>query len=77
METWSALQIVQQAMGELGLPQPPALPGSDVQTNQFLAMLNAAGNELLLYYPWEQFVRVWEFDTVPGQSDYNIPAYIS
>lgn len=73
METWSALQIVQQAMGELGLPQATALPGSDVQTNQFLAMLNSAGNELLTYYPWEQFIRTWEFDTVPGQSEYPIP----
>ena len=73
METWSALQIVQQAMGELGLPQPSALPATDVQTSQFLAMLNSAGNELLLYYPWEQFVKTWEFYTWPNQSEYPLP----
>lgn len=74
METWSALTIVKQVANELGLPAPTALPSEDVQAAQLLALLNAAGNELILYYPWEQFLATWSFDTVPGQSDYVIPA---
>lgn len=72
---WTALQVLKQAAGELGLPQPTSVTGlTDIQSSQLLALLNSAGNELLLYYPWEQFATEWLFTTVNGQADYDLPA---
>ena len=74
MENWTAIQVVQQTAGELGLPVPQTLVGDvSPQTSQLLALLNSAGNELLLYYPWEAFVKFWEWDTVDGQAEYPLP----
>jgi hypothetical protein len=71
---WSAIDILKQVAGELGLVQPSTITGlSDVQSLQFLSLLNSGGNELMLYYPWEQFVREWEFNTVVDQADYPLP----
>lgn len=75
MQYWTALKVLTQVAGELGLPAPPTVTGlSDVQSIQLVALLNAAGNELLLYYPWEQFVKEWEFVTEVNKSDYELPA---
>jgi hypothetical protein len=75
MNYWSAIDIVKQIAGELGLVQPDSLFGSDdVQVGQLLAYLNSAGNELSLYYPWEQFVQVWTLPTVSGIDNYDLPA---
>jgi len=72
---WTALDILKQIAGELGLPQPTTLTGvSDVQAIQLLSLLNSSGNELQLYYPWEQFVREWVFDTVVDQAAYDLPS---
>jgi len=71
---WSAIRILQQTAGELGLPQIPTITGlSDVQSVQLLSLLNAAGNELLMYYPWEQLANEWTFTTVENQTDYDLP----
>ena len=71
---WTALQVLTQVAGELGLPQPTTVTGlSDVQSIQLLSLLNSGGNELMLYYPWEQFVKEWVFDTVFDQGDYPVP----
>lgn len=71
---WTAIDILTQVAGELGLPQPNTITGlSDVQSIQLLALLNSAGNEMLNYYPWEQFVKEWEFQTVIDQADYDLP----
>lgn len=75
MSYWTALAVVQQVAGELGLPQPTTLVGTtDVQSLQLLSMLQSAGNELLLYYPWEQFVVTQTLTLVPAQDEYAIPA---
>lgn len=74
MESWSALSVVQQVAGELGLPTPTSLFGTDnPQTSQLVALLNSSGNELLMYYPWEFLVKFWTWDTVDGQSEYQVP----
>lgn len=74
MNYWSALEVAKQVAGELGLPMPSSLFGTDeVQATQLLAMLNSAGNELLLYYPWEQFVKQWSWYTVDQQDKYDLP----
>lgn len=74
MNYWSALDILKQVAGELGLPQPATIVSTDVQGIQLLAFLQSAGNELMTYYPWEQFVKEWEFSTVDGQESYDLPA---
>jgi hypothetical protein len=74
MSYWSALDILKQTAGELGLPRPATITGiEDVQSVQLLSLLNSAGNELQLYYPWEQFVKEWAFDTVFDQEGYPVP----
>jgi hypothetical protein len=71
---WSALEVLKQVAGELGLPRPATITGiEDVQSIQLLSLLNSAGNELMLYYPWMQFSKEWEFQTVPDQGDYPLP----
>ena len=71
---WTGLAIVNQVAGELGLPQTATLAGTtNVQANQLLALLNSAGNELLLYYPWEQLHQEWVFDTVLDTGEYPLP----
>ena len=71
---WTSLAVLNQAAGELGLPQYPTIVGIDnVQSVQLLALLNAAGNELYLYYPWEQFHKEATWVTVDSQGDYALP----
>ena len=71
---WTTNQILNQVSSELGLnPTLTVVNSSDVQTLQLLAMLNSVGNELLLYYPWEQFRKEWNLTTVAGQGEYALP----
>lgn len=73
MTYWTGLAIVKQVAAELGLPQPTTLVGSTaVSDNQLIALMNSAGNELLLYYPWQQFKLQWEFTTTAAES-YTLP----
>lgn len=72
---WKALDVINQIAGELGLPKAQSLVGEGtVQTTQLLALLNSAGNELLNYYPWEQFRKEWAFNTVADQGEYDLPS---
>jgi hypothetical protein len=74
MQYWTAIQVLTQVAGELGLPAPKTITGlADVQSVQLLSLLNSGGNELLTYYPWEQFVKEWEFVTEVDKSDYDLP----
>lgn len=74
MVNWSALEILEQVAGELGLVVPTAIPGDSVQDSQLLAMLNAAGAELVYAFPWNHLTRTWSFTTVPNQGSYDIPS---
>lgn len=77
MQFWSALDIVNQVSGELGLGKVTTLLTADsvetVQDNQMMAALNAGGNELGLYYPWEQFKKQFVFTLEAGKSSYDLP----
>jgi hypothetical protein len=73
MDYWSALTLVKQVAGELGLPSPPSLVTDDPQVVQLVALLNSAGNELNLYYPWQQFTKFHDIHTVEGQDGYPLP----
>jgi len=71
---WTALQVLNQVAGELGLNQQPTIVGLEsVQAIQLLALLNSSGNELMLYYPWEQFHKEWVFDTEVDKGEYELP----
>lgn len=73
-EYWTAVDILKQVAGELGLPRPSTIVGlEDIQSVQLLSLTNSAGNELGMYYPWAQFSKEWVFDTVPGQDAYPLP----
>lgn len=75
MQYWTALQILTQVAGEIGLPRPNTIVSStDVQSVQLLSALNAAGNDLATLYPWEQLTAEWVFQTVEGQGAYDLPA---
>jgi hypothetical protein len=69
----TALEIVNQAAGELGLLTTASVTASDTQTTQLLSLLNAAGNELVMMYPWEQLTEEYTLNTVNGQEDYALP----
>lgn len=72
---WTTLQVLNQISGELGLTRTASVSGLvEVQAIQLLALLNSSGNELMLYYPWEQFHKEWVFNTVLDQGDYDLPS---
>ncbi len=72
---WTALDTLHQVAGELGLAKPPTVTGlQDIQSVQLLSLLNSAGNELMMYYPWAQFRKEWSFSTVPNVGSYTVPA---
>ena len=72
---WTALAILKQVAGELGLPRPPSITGiEDTQSVQLLSLLNSGGNELLLYYPWEQFIAEWAFVLEADKGSYDTPS---
>jgi len=75
MQYWTTLEVLKQTAGELGLPIPATIVGTDdVQATQLLSLLNSAGNELMLYYPWEQFRKEWLVTTVDGEGSYSLPS---
>jgi hypothetical protein len=71
---WTAIDVLKQVAGELGLTRPATVVGiEDVQSVQLLSLLNSAGNELMMYYPWAQFSEDWVFQTVVDQGGYPLP----
>ena len=74
MEVRSALWVVQQAMVEMGLPKPVSVTGNpDVMVQQMLALLNRAGSEMVIGFPWEQLRKEFIIETVEGQANYSLP----
>ena len=77
MRYWSALDIINQVSAEVGLARVQTLFDAndvqEVQSSQLLAALQAAGNALVQFYPWEQFKKEWVFTLVAGQGSYPLP----
>lgn len=73
MNYWTSLQLAKQICGELGLPIPSSVVNAEVQSIQILSLMNSGGNELLLYYPWEQFKKEFAPAIVAGTPDYDLP----
>lgn len=62
--SYTLLQLVDQVSGELGLTQPPIVIGSgNNQTNQFLALANRLGKDLVREYEWQRLVKAYVFTT--------------
>lgn len=60
----TVLGAVQQAMVEMGLVKPVEVVASqDITVQQMNALLNRAGNEMVLGYPWEQLTKEYVVDT--------------
>jgi len=70
---WSAADILKQTASELGLTFT-SISDTTVISKQLLAALNSAGNEMLLYYPYEQFATEWPFTTQAGVGAYDLPS---
>lgn len=70
----TVLWVIQQASLEMGLPKPlEAVSAADTTTQQLVALLNAAGNEMVNGYPWEQLTKEFIIETVEGQAEYAMP----
>lgn len=73
-QTMTVIQTIQQAMTEVGLPKPTSvISNTEVTVQQFLALLNRCGNEMVVGYPWEQLVKTWTVPVVAGQASYSLP----
>jgi len=60
----TVLWIVQQTMVEMGLNKPPeAVSSQDTTVQQMVALLNRAGNDLVIGYPWQQLTKEYLFNT--------------
>ena len=64
----SVLWTVQQAMIEMGLNKPlQAVTSPDVTVQQMVALLNRAGTDMVIGYPWEQLTKEYVFNTSLAQ----------
>lgn len=60
----TALQIIQQAAGEMGLEVPQSVAGTQSADGlQMFALLNAVGSELVRQYPWSNLIKTHKFTT--------------
>lgn len=65
MANATALALIQQATGEMGLAVPATAVGnSNADVVQQLALLNACGYELQREYGWQQITKEYRFVTV-------------
>lgn len=70
----TVLWAIQQAMLEMGLPKPnEAVASLDATVQQMVALLNRAGSDMVIGYPWEQLTKEWILHTVDGQAEYDMP----
>jgi hypothetical protein len=68
-------QIVKRTLAVLGLPVPNTIAGSpDALNIQIWALATEVGQELVGKHTWQFLNRTYEFDTVPGQLQYDLPA---
>ena len=64
MSSTTMLQLVQQVANELGLPSPTSVAGNTSQdVVQILALMNAAGTELLRKADWRELSKPYTFFT--------------
>jgi hypothetical protein len=70
----NVLQIIQDAMDELTLPRLESVVGNaDPMARNMLSLFNAHGKELTSDNDWVVLERVYTFNTVADQAEYNLP----
>lgn len=71
----SVLWVIQQAMIEMGLNKPvEAVTSKDVTVQQMVALLNRAGSDMVIGFPWQQLTKEYVFHTVVGTTVYPLPS---
>lgn len=71
----TALQIVQQAMGEIGMSRPTTLvSGNDETATQLLYLLNGLGEKLCRLPLWTETRAEWLITTLAATTEYELPA---
>jgi hypothetical protein len=66
----TAIWVVQQAMIEMGLNKPAQLVAStDITVQQMLGLLNRAGTDMVIGFPWEQLTKEYVFNTANSTVD--------
>ena len=74
----TVIQCIRQASGELGLPLPVEVVASnEVQAQQMLALLNAAGNELVRMYEWQFLRRTATLNLIADKPNYPVASDFS
>ena len=64
----NCLQIIQEAMSRLGMPQPSIVNSStDPAVLQMLSLLNEEGTELSERYSWQALTNIAQFTTVAAE----------
>lgn len=70
----NALQLAQQALGEMGMPRPTTLvSGADETAQQVLMLFNGLGEKLCRLPLWTETRREWSLTTTTADS-YDLPA---
>lgn len=70
----TALQIINRAAMELGLVSAVEVAASTEMTGlQMMALLNAAGNDLLMSHTWSELNTTRSFNSVDAQATYTLP----
>ena len=63
-EIRDVLWTIQQSMVEMGLPKPnEVVLSQDATVQQMLALLNRAGADMVIGFPWEQLTKEWVFES--------------
>jgi hypothetical protein len=63
-EVRDVLWTIQQSMVEMGLPKPAEVVLSqDATVQQMLALLNRAGADMVIGFPWEQLTKEYVFNS--------------
>ena len=71
----TVLEVIQQVMVEIGLSKPnEAVASPDLTTLQFVALLNSAGNELVVGNDWNELIKEFTFTTLDGIDSYDLPS---
>lgn len=75
----TALDIIQNALGQLALPVPTAVVSntSDETAQQMVRLLTWCGRRLLkptATYRWQHLLKTWQLSTVVGQTTYALPS---
>lgn len=69
------LDLVQRVCDEVGLPRPATVVGATEQlARQLYSLANAELEELSKRFDWPVLTREYNFNTVAGTAQYNLPA---